>query len=47
MNTKLKAKVKFINSAACNYVDVKIYIEENLREKRAEGVIYFSFEFFE
>ena len=47
MNKKLKATVKFINSVACNYVNVKIYIDENLEEKRAEQVIYFSFEFFE
>ena len=47
MNKKLKATVKFINSVACNYVDIKIYIDENLKEKRAEEIIYFSFEFFE
>ena len=28
--------VKFINRVACNYVDIKLYIEDYLKEKRAE-----------
>ena len=47
MNKKLKVMVKFINSAACNYVDTKIYIAENLTGKTVEDIIHFVFEFFE
>ena len=33
MNTKSKVTIRFIDNVACKYLDTKIYIEENPKEK--------------
>ena len=33
MNKKLKVTIKVIGNVDCKYLDTKIYIEENLKEK--------------
>ena len=33
MSKKLKITLKVLDSVACKYLDTKIYIEENLKEK--------------
>ena len=33
MNKELTVMIKVINNVDCEYLDIKIYIEENLKEK--------------
>ena len=33
MNKKLNVTLKVLDNVACKYLDTKIYIEENLKEK--------------